>query len=158
MFAVPPCGGEDYTSLSLWHLAWPCGLFWPVKYKQNWCLEWPLWGSQAWRPFFLFPISCRQDPSLHDLLWVPMGRIKQLLIKGGTAMKAPESESRSVVSDSLWPHGLYNPWNSPGQNTGVGTCSLLQGIFPTQESNAGLPHCRRIPFQLSHKRSPRILE
>ena len=43
-----------------------------------------------------------------------------------------ESESCSVVSDSLWPHGLYSPWNSPGQNTGVGSLSLLQGIFPTQ--------------------------
>ena len=43
-----------------------------------------------------------------------------------------ESESRSVESDSLWPHGLYSPWNSPGQNTGVGSLSLLQGIFPTQ--------------------------
>ena len=52
-------------------------------------------------------------------------------------------ESRSVVSDSLWPHGLYNPWNFPGQNTGVGSHSLLQGIFPTQGSNPGLPHCRR---------------
>ena len=59
------------------------------------------------------------------------------------------SESRSVMSDSLWPHGLYSPWNSPGQNTGVGSLSLLQGIFPTQGSNLGLPHCRRILYQLS---------
>ena len=43
-----------------------------------------------------------------------------------------KSESHSVVSDSLRPHGLYSPWNSPGQNTGVGSCSLLQWIFPTQ--------------------------
>ena len=42
-----------------------------------------------------------------------------------------ESESRSVVSDSLWPHGLYSSWNSPGQNTGVGSLSIPQGIFPT---------------------------
>ena len=69
-----------------------------------------------------------------------------------------ESESHSVVSDSLWQHGLYIPWNSPGQNTGVGGLSLLQGIFPTQESNPGLPHCRLILYQLSHKGSPRILE
>ena len=50
------------------------------------------------------------------------------------------------------PHGLYSPWNSPGQNTGVGSLSLLQEIFP------GLPHCRRILYQLSHQGSPRILE
>ena len=60
--------------------------------------------------------------------------------------------------DSLPPHGLYSPWNYPGQNTRVGSLSLLQGIFPTQGSNPGLPHCRWIPYQLSHKGSPRILE
>ena len=45
------------------------------------------------------------------------------------------SESSSVVSDALRPHGLYGPWNSPGQNTGVGSLSLLQGIVPTQRSD-----------------------
>ena len=69
-----------------------------------------------------------------------------------------EHERRSVVSSSLRPHGLYSPWNSPGQNPGVGSFSLLQGIFPTQGSNPGLPHCRQILYQLSHKGSPRILE
>ena len=69
-----------------------------------------------------------------------------------------ESESRSVLSDSLWPHGLYSLWNSLGQNTGVGSHSLLQGIFPTQGSNPGLLHCRQILYQLSHQGSPRILE
>ena len=47
-------------------------------------------------------------------------------------------ESRSVMSDSLWTRGLYSPWNSPGQNTGVGSLSLLQGIFPTQGLNPDL--------------------
>ena len=61
------------------------------------------------------------------------------------------SDSRSVVSDSLWPHDLYSPWNSPGQNTGVGSRSLLWGIFPTQGLNKGLPHCRQILYQLSHR-------
>ena len=56
------------------------------------------------------------------------------------------------------PHGLYSPRNSPGQNTGVGSLSLLQGIFPTQGSNPGLPHCRWLLNQLSQKGSPRILE
>ena len=55
-----------------------------------------------------------------------------------------ESESCSVLSDSLWPHGLKSPWNSPDQSTGVGSLSLLQGIFPTLGSNPGLPHCRQI--------------
>ena len=69
-----------------------------------------------------------------------------------------ESESCSVMSDSLQPHGLYSPWNSLGQNTGLGSLSLLQGIFPTQGLNPGLPCCRQILYQLSHKRSARILE
>ena len=102
------------------------------------------------------------------------------------------SESCSVMSSSLWPHGLYSPWNSLGQNTGVGSRSLLrpanpgikprspvlqvdsllseppgkpkntrvgslslfQQIFPTQESNWGLLHCRRILYQLSYHRRP----
>ena len=69
-----------------------------------------------------------------------------------------ESESHSVVSNSLWPHGLHSPWNSPGRNTGVGSLSLLQGIFPTQGSNPGLLHCRQIFYQLSHKGSTGIPE
>ena len=67
-------------------------------------------------------------------------------------------ENCSVMSNSFQPHGLYSPWNSPGQNTGVGSLSILQGIFPTQGSNPGLPQCRQILYQLSHKGSPRILE
>ena len=47
----------------------------------------------------------------------------------------PESVSHSVMSNSLRPHGLYSPWHSPGQNTGVDSLSFLQGIFPTQGSN-----------------------
>jgi len=43
-----------------------------------------------------------------------------------------------------------SPWNSPGQNTGVGSLSLLQGIFPTQGLNPGLTHCRQILYQLNH--------
>jgi len=74
-----------------------------------------------------------------------------------------KSESCSVMSDSLRPHGLQParllcPWNSPGKNTGVGSLSLLQGIFATQESNPGLMHRRWILYHLSHQGSPRILE
>ena len=63
------------------------------------------------------------------------------------------SGSLSVVSNSLRPHGLHSPWNAPDQNTGVGSLSLLQQIFPTQESNWSLLHCRRILYQLSHQGS-----
>ena len=54
----------------------------------------------------------------------------------------------------LW----LTPWRSPGLNTGMGSPSLLQGVFPTQGSNPGLPYCGQILYHLSHKGSPRILE
>ena len=50
-----------------------------------------------------------------------------------------------------------SPWNSLGQNTGVSSLSLLQGIFPTQGLKTGLPHCRQILYQLSSQGSPRKL-
>ena len=72
-----------------------------------------------------------------------------------------ENESGLAVSFSLPPHGLEPsrhlcPWDSPGKKTGVGCHSLLQGIFLTQGSNPGLPHCRWILYYLSHKGSPSL--
>ena len=67
--------------------------------------------------------------------------------------------SHSVMSYSLRPHGLYSlpgssvHEDSPGKNTGVGCHAFLQGIFPTQGSNPGLPQCR-ILYRLSHQGSP----
>ena len=69
-----------------------------------------------------------------------------------------ESQNCSVVSNSLQPHGLYSPWNSPGQNPGVGSLSLLQAIVPIQGSNPGILQRRWILYQLSHKGRPRTLE
>ena len=102
----------------------------------------PVWSLSP----FLSSQLVRKGPGTdhHGQLWNAFHRIS--------------SESCSVVSDSLQPHRLYGPWNSPGQNTGVGSLSLLQGIFPTQGWNPGLLHCRQILYQLSHKGSPRILE
>ena len=60
-----------------------------------------------------------------------------------------ERQGGSVMFDSLWPKGLYSPWNYPGQNIGVGCFSLFGGIFPTQGLNSGLLHCRQILYQLS---------
>ena len=91
---------------------------------------------------------------------MPLGGKSLPLFSRNTAFfleEVKESESCTVVSNSLQPHGPYSPWNSPGQNTGVGCFSLLQGIFPTQGLNPGLLHCRWILYQLHHKESPRIL-
>ena len=64
--------------------------------------------------------------------------------------------SYPVVSDSLWLHGLEPTrllclWNPTGKNTRVVSCSLLQGIFPTQRLNPGLLCCRQILYHLSHQ-------
>ena len=67
-----------------------------------------------------------------------------------------ETDSHPVVSHSLGPRGLYSPRNSPGQNAGVGSLSLLQRIFPTQGLNRGLLHCRQILCQLSYQGSPNV--
>ena len=68
-----------------------------------------------------------------------------------------KSESHSVVSDSLGPYGLHSPWNSPGQNIGVGSLSLLQGIFPTQGSNPGFLPLQVDYFPAEPQRKPKKL-
>ena len=96
-----------------------------IKFENRW------WKAEWWLPLIL-------ESWLRDLRELSGGGVKW-------------SESHSVVSDSLQPHGLYNPWNSPGQNTGVGSHSVLQGIFPIQGLNRGLLHCRWILYQLSYQ-------
>ena len=65
---------------------------------------------------------------------------KKTTLKYCNVLKHTESEreSCSVMSDSFPPYGLYSPWHSPGQNTGVGSPSLVQRILPTKGSNPGL--------------------
>ena len=93
------------------------------------------------------------------ILWLSwyLGSLVLLLEITFISVTICESESHSVVSNSLRPHGLYSPWNSPGQNTGVGSLSLLQGIFPTQGLNQHLLHCRQILYHMSHQGSPKYL-
>ena len=103
--------------------------------------EIPGWKNHKLESRLLGAISTTSDIQIIPPLW--------------QKVKVKWSGSHSVVSDCLQPHGLYSPWNSLGQNTGVGSLSLLQGIFPTQGSNPGLLHCRQILlYQLSHKGSP----
>ena len=71
------------------------------------------------------------------------------LLQGNLPNSGMEPRSPALWVDSL-------PSESPGKskNTGVGSLSLFQGIFPTQELNQGLLNCRRILYQLSHQESP----
>ena len=79
-----------------------------------------------------------------------------LLIHCLTQSKHSRVKSEAKVAQSCLTlcDPIDYPWNSPGQNTGVGTLSLLQGIFPTQGSNPSLPLCRQILYQLSHQGRP----
>ena len=97
----------------------------------------------------------------HDITSLLMTSLSYCLQSNSTYSKQIDnlrkwSESCSVVFDSLWSHGLYSPWSSLGQNTGVGSFSLLQLLFANQGLNPGLPHCRWIFYQLSHKGSPNL--
>ena len=74
--------------------------------------------------------------------------------------RAVRSHSVMSISNPMdcSPPGSSVPGASPGKNTGEGCHVLLQGIFPTQGSNPGLPHCRQILYHLTYQGSPRILE
>ena len=94
----------------------------------------PSVGSQSWT----------------RLKWLGSSSLSSKIVRSYTLS---ESESCLVMFDSLWTRGLYSPWSPLGHDNGVGSLSLLQGIFPTQGSNPGLSHCRQILYQLSHKGS-----
>ena len=104
--------------------------------------------------------------TIWNTLQAPEGQVAQdshctswvAILGAESSLYRKESHSCSIVSDSLLPHGLSSPWNSPGQNTGVCSCSLLQGIFPNQGSNPGLQHFRLLLYQLSHQGRDLFLE
>ena len=109
----------------------------------------PLWWTQAPK------LLNRSSP--HLLLQAPSGLLH--IHPTGSGPWGKWNCSHSVVSDSLWPHGLQParllcPWKSPGKNTGVGYHSLLQGIFLTLGLNPGLPPCKQMLYPLSHQGSP----
>ena len=102
-----------------------------------------------------------QWPTLPDhspLHRVP-GKASRVIQMSFVSLLKVKKWSRSVLSDSLQPHGLQParllcPWNFPGKDTRVGCHFLLQGMFLTQRLNPGLPHCRQTLYHLSHQGSP----
>ena len=118
----------------------------------------------------------------HGLSLAVMSRGYPLVLRAGFSYKSRQSEHPHycplyhtspvcmchigvmrwrLINQFWWSHGLqparlFCPWNSPAKNTGVGCHALLQGIFPTQGSNLGLPHCRQILSCLSHQGSPMV--
>ena len=118
--------------------------------------------SLPFEPGFLTKVAFFGSLSILVSFWqlVTGKKISIFILKQLFLLRCLEkSVSRSVVSDSLWPHGLYLarllcPWGSPGKNTGVCCHALLQGIFPTQGLIPGLQHCRQILYHLSYQGKP----
>ena len=95
------------------------------------------------------------SPAQYSFKFVRIQNLKQqkLLLR---ELKVKGSEVKVAQSCLTLCDRLYSPWNSPGQDTGVGSLSLLQRIFPTQGLNPGLLHRRKILYQLSHRGSPSL--
>ena len=103
----------------------------------------------------------RSCPTLCDPIDYTVHRILQsrILQWGAFPFSRGSSQSRDQTQVSCIEGWFFTSWpQGKPKNTGVGSLSLLQGIFPTQQSIPGLPHCRWILYQLLHKGSPRILE
>jgi len=107
------------------------------------------WDGDCWASQFQLEFTCHSAPSQDT------GRGKVFL------HRCPRSKVKCLSFSCFWlfvtlwtkPTRLLCLWGSPGTNTGVGYYFLLQGIFPTQESNWCLFHCRQIPYCLSHQGS-----
>ena len=111
--------------------------------------EFPYCPSKAYACFAMTSRSRMWEKEIGGL-WISA--------KHGGLYSESENENQSVVSDSLWPHGLYSLWNSPGQNTGVGSCSLLQRIFTTWDWTQVSRIAGRFFSSWATKGNPRILE
>ena len=126
-----PCWSHFLYFLPLLTLHRPLGRSWNIL---------GLFLSVHW--FLSFFSRCSErcpTPRKHptDTHWISKEWINCLVWSTNSSQSIPkcENESCSVLSDSLLSLVLYSPWNSPGQNTGVGSRSLLQEIFPTQGSS-----------------------
>ena len=117
-----------------------------------------------WDIFWVFMIICNVEltffPSHISLCMKCHPHLKCFPWEGfgGVILLQPCVFSHLVVSDSvrpqaLWPARFLRCWNSPGENTGVGSHSFLLGVFSREGSNPGLPHCRQILYHLSHQGS-----
>ena len=96
----------------------------------------------------MIKISGQKDPNLE--LVTPSTCFSQWLLEMVSLVHSKLSDY-PFLHPFCW---LHSPWNFLGQNTGVGSLSLLQGISPAQESNWGLLYYRRILHQLSYQGSP----
>ena len=116
------------------------------KAKHNKAYKIIVWlvASNSWQPHGLPRLLCPSGFSRQEYWNVLACPPPRDLSNPGIKRRSPTLQAGSLPSEP------------PGKckNTGVGSLSLLQGIFPTQESNQGLLHCRQILYQLSYQGSP----
>ena len=132
-----------------------------MRYRLTCSIAWSFISTWSWvLPQFPLPINWSKEMGIClDWSWATIVQWEPSASPWTIPKVKGENVSRSVVSDSLQPHGLQLarllcPWGSPGKNTGVGCHALLQGIFLIQGLNLDLPHCRQILYHLSHQQSP----
>ena len=116
-----------------------CCHLWPWGHTELTFQEWPKWKS----------LSCLFVTAVHGILQATVLEWVAFPFSRGSSQPRDWTRSPALQADSL----PAEPQGKP-KNTGVGSLSLLQGIFPTQESNWGLLHCRQILYQLSYQGSP----
>ena len=126
----------------------------------------PIWIFCALNFFFnikLYLLVYSWNKSLLDILladiFLPVQRVSFDFVCGLLCLLCLVAQLNLTLGDPVdcSPPGSSVHGDYPGKNTGVGCHALLQGIFPTQGSNPGVPHCRWTLYQLSHKGSPSIV-
>ena len=139
MDSSPP-GSSVHGIFQAWILEWVAISF---SRGSSWPRDWTRVSCIVGRCFTVW--ATREGPQFVNELY-------SIGLKESSVQFSSVAQSCSTLCDPM--DSIVSPWNSPGQNTGVGSLSLLQVIFPTQGSNPGLPPCRQILYQLSHKGSP----
>ena len=114
-------------------------------------MTWQDFTCLGWSLLLQCRYGCKGEKT-EQWLWES---ISKMAVEKKKEMKVLVTQSCPTLCDRMdcSPPDLC-PWNSPGKKTGVGRCSLLQGIFPTPGSNMGLLHCRQFLYWLSHQGSP----
>ena len=113
-----------------------------------------------WRPIHLLRIICFEFSTSDNDFFILQKNRNRIYSCMYVYMLCLIAQPCLTLCDPMdcGPPGTSVLGGSPGQNTGVGSCSFLQEIIPTQGSNTGVPHCRWILYRLSHQGSPWILE